>query len=146
MAAGSWLWLLAGFAVFMALMWSVYAVNRAVALRQGYEPFSLPNAALMLVVNLLLLSALTPEAPHAAADGTGASLARVVKLTAAALLASGMLVLLARRVGLWVGLYATALMSVGAIAVLPSLIFMRLAATSATTSVREAQKRKQERE
>ncbi len=52
-----YLWLVAAFALFMAAIWSVYAVNRLGQARYGYQPFSLPNAALMLVVNLLLLSA-----------------------------------------------------------------------------------------
>ena len=40
------------------LIWSVYALNQHAAARFGYEPFSLPNAAFMLVANLLLLAAL----------------------------------------------------------------------------------------
>lgn len=116
-------WLAAAFGVFMALIWSVYAVNRHAARRFGYEPFSLPNAALMLVVNLLLLSALAP----AAAPGPS----RTVMLGAATVLALGMLVVIARRVGAWLALYAVGLMAVGAMAVLPSLVFMRVAAASA---------------
>jgi hypothetical protein len=56
-----YLWLVAAFALFMAAIWSVYAVNRLGQARYGYQPFSLPNAALMLVVNLLLLSAISDE-------------------------------------------------------------------------------------
>jgi hypothetical protein len=41
-----------------------------------------------------------------------------------------MLGLLLRRVGLWLALYATLLMALGAIAILPSLVFMRLTAQS----------------
>jgi hypothetical protein len=116
--------LAAAFGVFMALIWSLYAVNRHAARRFGYEPFSLPNAALMLVANLLLLSAL---APGAADPG----LSRSVMLGAAAVLALGMLIVIARRVGLWLALYAVGLMAVGAIAVLPSLVFTRVAGAAA---------------
>ncbi len=121
-----WLWLILGFALFMALLGSVYVVNRAAAQRFGYEPFSLPNAALMLVVNLLVLSALGPAA-ETPADAASAELQQMVMLAAAAVLAGSLLVLIARRSSLWYALYAVALMSVGAVAVLPSLLFMRLA-------------------
>ena len=122
----SLLWLLLAFGVFMGLIWSVYAVNRVAARRFGYEPFSLPNAALMLVANLLLLSALRPVAESAGAvDGGGPRTA--VMLGAAAVIAAGVLVVIARRSNLWAALYAVTLMGIGAIAVLPSLIFMRIA-------------------
>ncbi|MCG6943086.1 MAG: hypothetical protein LJE69_17785 [Thiohalocapsa sp.] len=125
------LWLLLGFGVFMALIWSVYAVNRAAARRFGYEPFSLPNAALMLVANLLLLSALTPAAQAPSGD---VALRTQVMLGAAAVLALWLFVIIARRSNGWYALYAVALMSVGAIAVLPSLVFMRFAVAPAETS------------
>jgi len=124
----AWLWLLLAFGVFMALLRSVYAVNRSALRRYGYEPFSLPNAALMLVVNLLLLSALAP-AETAAAVGDGA-LRQMVMFGIAAGLALGLLVVVARRSSIWFALYAVALMSVAAIAVLPSLVFMRFAAAA----------------
>ena len=121
------LWLLLGFGVFMALIWSVYAVNRAAARRFGYEPFSLPNAALMLVANLLLLSALAPAADLPPAD---VLLRSQVMLAAAALLALGLFAVIARRANPWYALYAVTLMSVAAIAIFPSLLFMRFAAGS----------------
>jgi hypothetical protein len=123
-------WLAAAFGVFTSLMWSVYAVNRHAAGRFGYEPFSLPNAALMLLVNLLLLSALAPTAEP---DAAALDLRRTLMLAAAALLALGMLVVIGRRVGIGLALFAVGLMAVGAIAVLPSLLFTRLAAASADT-------------
>jgi hypothetical protein len=124
----AWLWLLLAFALFMALLRSVYSVNRAAVRRFGYEPFSLPNAALMLLVNLLLLSALGPVAEgQRALGGVG-----LVKLGAAGVLATGMLVVIARRTTVRYGLYAVVVMSVGAIAVLPSLLFMSMAGASPT--------------
>ncbi len=120
-------WLLLAFGVFMALIWSVYAVNRAAARRFGYEPFSLPNAALMLVANLLILSALAPDADVQPADML---LRSQMMLGAAALLALGLFAVIARRASPWYALYAVALMSVAAIAIFPSLLFMRFAAGS----------------
>jgi hypothetical protein len=122
------IWLLVGFALFMALIWSVYAVNRTAAMRFGYEPFSLPNAALMLVANLLLLSALVPVSDAEVAQG--AASAYWVKLGVALLIAGLSLVIIARRTGVLMALYAVALLSVLAIAVLPSLLFMGLAGSA----------------
>jgi hypothetical protein len=121
-------WLLLGFGVFMALIWSVHAINRSAARRYGYEPFSLPNAALMLVANLLLLSALAPAGNAAYASATGPR--TLVMLGVVAVLAAGLLVVIVRRTSLWYGLYAVALMAVGAIAVFPSLVFMHFAAAA----------------
>ena len=121
------LWLVLAFGVFMALIWSIYAVNRAAVRRFRYEPFSLPNAALMLVANLLLLSALAPAADLPPAD---VLLRSQVMLAAAALLALGLFAVIARRANPWYALYAVALMSVAAIAIFPSLLFMRFAARS----------------
>ncbi len=122
------IWLLVGFALFMALIWSVYAVNRTAAMRFGYEPFSLPNAALMLVANLLLLSALAPVSDPEVAQGAVSAL--WVKLGAALLIAGLSLVIIARRTGLLMALYTVALLSVLAIAVLPSLLFMGFAGSA----------------
>ena len=81
----------------------------------------------MLIVNLLLLSALAPAGQ--AVDGPPGT-GRIVMLAAAGLLALSMLVVIARRAGIWPALYAVGLMSIGAIAVLPSLVFMRMAAAA----------------
>jgi len=123
------IWLVLAFALFMAAIGSVYALNRFAARRYGSEPFSLPNAALMLVVNLLLLSAFS-----GVADGQGGLIqhavnepAALVKLSVAALLGLWMLAVVARRSSVWIALYAVPLMAVGSIAILPSLLFHHLA-------------------
>ena len=123
------IWLVLAFVLFMAAIGSVYALNRFAAVRYGREPFSLPNAALMLVVNLLLLSAFS-----GVADGHGNLIqaaindpATLVKLCVAALLGLWMFALVARRGSVWIALYAVPLMAVGAIAILPSLLFRQLA-------------------
>ena len=122
-------WLGLAFGVFMAALWSVYALNRLCTERYGYAPFSVPNAALMLVVNLLLLSVFSG---HPGGQGLGEALtgtdgAALFKLLAAALLALGMLVIIGWRTRAWIALYAVPLMAVGAIAILPSLLFQILA-------------------
>lgn len=114
------LWLLLAFALFMALIASVYALNRFSLKRYRTEPFSLPNAALMLVANLLLFSAFSgPDAGSEAVSG--------IKLLVAGALSLFMLVLLARRTQPLIALYAVVLMLVGSIAILPSLVFRYLA-------------------
>ncbi len=123
------IWLVLAFGLFMAAIGSVYALNRFAAGRYGSEPFSLPNAALMLVVNLLLLSAFS-----GLADGQGGLTQRaindpatLVKLSVAALLGLWMFAVIARRSSVWIAFYAVLLMAVGAIAILPSLLFRKLA-------------------
>jgi len=128
------LWLMLGlmlaFALFMAVIWSVYALNRVCVRRTGSEPFSLPNAALMLIVNLLLLSALSATTDGEtgwARIGAGQDFGALVKLTVAVGLALWLFTIVARRNGVLIALYAVPLMAVGAIAILPSLVFRYLA-------------------
>lgn len=125
------IWLVLAFGLFMAAIGSVYALNRFAAGRYGSEPFSLPNAALMLVVNLLLLSAFS-----GLADGQGGLTQRaiddpatLVKLSVAASLGVWMFAVIARRSSVWIAFYAVLLMTVGAMAILPSLLFRKLALT-----------------
>ncbi|MGB5733226.1 MAG: hypothetical protein WBM40_02130 [Thiohalocapsa sp.] len=127
------IWLVLAFALFMAVIWSVYALNRVCVRRTGSEPFSLPNAALMLVVNLLLLSALSAAADgqggfaQIAATATATQTGTLVKLIVAGALALWLFTVIARRNGVWIALYAVPLMAVAAIAILPSLVFRYLA-------------------
>jgi hypothetical protein len=129
----SLLWLVLAFLGFMALIGTVYALNRRAMMRYGTEPFSLPNAALMLLVNLLLLSALADAA--GSADPSAASIAiaslfrapALFKLLGAVALTLGMFWMIARRTSLWTACYAVPLMAVGAVVILPSLVFRYLA-------------------
>jgi hypothetical protein len=129
MSAMTVAWLGLAFGVFMAALWSVYALNRLCTARYGYAPFSVPNAALMLVVNLLLLSVLSGHPGGQGLDEAlaGTDWAASIKLLAAALLALAMLVIIGWRTRPWIALYAVPLMAVGAIAILPSLLFQILA-------------------
>jgi hypothetical protein len=119
--------LLGGLAAFMALIWSMLAVNARVTATHGYAPFALPNAALLLIAHLLFLSALS--------DGvrawTGALVAgdpvATVKTALASLIVVGMLLLLVLRSGMVAGAYATLLMTGLAPVVLFSLLFWQLA-------------------
>ena len=122
-------WVVGAFAVFMVLIGSVYALNRLSMARYGSEPFSLPNAALMLVVNLLLLSTLSGgSAPtDAAPPVVGHDLVTLIKVAIATLLSLWLFVVIARRTSLWIAVVAVPLMGVGAIAIVPSLLFRYLA-------------------
>ncbi len=123
------IWLLAAFAAFMGMIWSVYALNRMSMMRHGSEPFSLPNAALMLVVNLLLFSVLSGGIAQSDAVVSFAANdpAVLTKLGIAAALSLWLFVVIARRTSAWIALVAVPLMAVGAIAILPSLVFRYLA-------------------
>ena len=124
-------WLIVAFALFMAAIWSVHAMNRLAQARDGYQPFSLPNAALMLVANLLLLSAVSSQGDGGrglAGLFSGVEPVVSIKLAAAGVLSTFVFLVIARRTRLWIALYAVALMAVGAIAILPSLIFAQMAA------------------
>ena len=87
-------------------------------------------AALMLIVNLLLLSVLSAAADGQAGwarIGAGEDFGALVKLTVAVGLALWLFTIVARRNGVLIALYAVPLMAVGAIAILPSLVFRYLA-------------------
>jgi hypothetical protein len=112
------LWLGLGFAVFMLVLGSVHLVNRYAAGRWGYEPFSAPNTALMLVPSGLLLSLLSRRAELQALDAGG-----MVGLGVWGLFLVGLLALVTRRTNVWVGLYAALLLSVAAPVVFFALLY-----------------------
>jgi hypothetical protein len=128
MGASSLLALAIAFAVFMTLIWSVHRLNRYGSEHFGYEPFALPNAALMCVPSLLLLSAIPVLGGSPALQdlfGGEASVAGV-KLLIWALFLLAMMALLSWRTSLWVGLYGAVIMSVAAPIVLMTVLFGRL--------------------
>ena len=124
------------FTVFAAVVWSVHALNGYAGERYGYEPFAAPNAALMCIPTLLLLSVLSaPETAPGSASATfsaqgpflGAAIeAGRIKLMLAGAFVVGMLGLLSWRTNLWIGAYATLLMTAAAPVVLMSVLFQRL--------------------
>jgi hypothetical protein len=128
MNVASLLALVLAFAVFMALVWSVHRLNRYGSEHFGYEPFALPNAALMCIPSLLLLSAMPVLGGLPALHdlfGGEASVAGI-KLLIWALFLLAMLALLIWRTNLWVGLYAAVILSVAAPIVLMTVLFGRL--------------------
>lgn len=120
--------LLAGFALFMTLIAGVHALNRHARRRFGYEPLSLPNAALMCIPSLLLLSAgqsAGDAGPAAAWASEDTALA--ARLGLAAAIAGAMFALLAWRTSARVAALATPILTLAAPVVLMSLLFRRLA-------------------
>ena len=95
------LWILAAFLAFMAVIWSVHAVDDYAAVRYGYAPFALPNVLFMLIPNGLLLLVVREA-------GAGEQARLLVILAATALL--GMLLLIRSRTNGWVALFAAPMM------------------------------------
>jgi hypothetical protein len=128
MSAASFLALVLAFAGFMALIWSIHRLNRYGSDHFGYEPFALPNAALMCIPSLLLLSAMPALGDLPSLQdlfGEAASVAGV-KLVIWALFLLLMLGLLIWRTNLWVALYSSVLLSIAAPIVLMTVLFGRL--------------------
>jgi len=119
--------LFCGLALFMALIWSMLAVNARVMATHGYAPFALPNAALLLIAHLLLLSALSEGLSAWVGAVSASEPAALVKTGLAGLIVAGMLILLVLRSGVLAGVYATLVMAGLAPVVLLSLLFWRLA-------------------
>ena len=125
--------LLVGFVLFMAVIATTDAVNRFALRHHGYAPFALPNAALMTIPCLLLLSALRPlaEAPGGVAgfvvEADPEARIALVEIGLWALFTAGMIALLWWRTRAWVALYAGLLLAVAAPVLLLSLLFKRLA-------------------
>lgn len=119
---------LVAFAVFMALIWSVHRLNRYGSVHFGYEPFALPNAALMTIPTLLLVSAVSGLGglPSVDALHTGIEPAAAIKLLIWGVSLIAMLGLLSWRTNLWIGIYGATLLSIAAPVVLMTVLFARL--------------------
>jgi len=115
-------WLVLGFAAFMLLIGSVHLINRYAVERWGYEPFSAPNTALMLIPSGLLLSLPSRQAgPDTLAAGIDA--ATMVSVGIWGLFLAAMFLLIARRTNVWVALYAAPLLAVAAPLVFFALLY-----------------------
>jgi hypothetical protein len=121
--------LILAFAGFMAVVWSVHALDGYAQARYGYAPFALPNAALMCIPSLLLLSVLSaaPDAASLLALPATVDAVGQVKLAIWALFLVAMLGLLAWRTNPWIGAYAALLMALAAPVVLMTVLFQRFA-------------------
>jgi hypothetical protein len=123
------LMLLLAFAAFMLTVWSVYATNRSTLARYGYVPFSLPNAAFMLIPNGLCLTALALSrhgfqlAPAGAGSGLGLLSLVILSVVAAA----GMFYVISRRTNAWVAAYTVILLWAGGAVLIFSIGFWTLA-------------------
>jgi hypothetical protein len=116
------IWLILAFGAFMLVIASVHLINAYAASRWGYEPFSAPNTALMLIPSGVLLSLLRSGVePGAAAAGPGPAALVGGGLWVVFLL--GMLVLLARRTNLWIALYAAPLLALAAPVIFFALLY-----------------------
>lgn len=110
------LWTLAAFLAFMAIIWSVHAVDDYAAARYGYAPFAMPNLLFMLIPNGLLLMTVR--------DG-GEQPPVLMTLAGAALL--GMLLLIRAKTNGWIALFAAPLLLAGAPVLMFSVLFRGLA-------------------
>lgn len=124
-----WLWLAAGFLLFMGLIGSVHALDRYSAGRFGYRPFALPNLAFMLIPHGVLATAALGLRPGPD-PLPGISLPPGMLWTMMALGAGALIfmaVTLTRRTNSWIALVATALMTAAASVLLLSVFFRDLA-------------------
>lgn len=110
------LWILTAFLAFMAIIWSVHALDDYAVARYGYEPFAMPNVLIMLIPNGLLLMAI-PD------DGGQTQ----VLLTLAGAAMFGMLLLIRAKTNGWVALVAAPVLLFGAPVLVFSVLFRGLA-------------------
>lgn len=112
------------FLVFMALIGVIHALNRVAIERYGYEPFAPPNAALMCIPSLLLIS-VAPALPSLAVLAMPEPIV-AVKLLIWSLFLLAMFALLRWRTNLWLAAAAAPILAVAAPIVLFTILFQRL--------------------
>lgn len=113
------------FLLFMALIGAIHGLNRIAVDRYGYEPFALPNAALMCIPSLLLLS-VASALPALATTLAMPEPIVAVKLLIWALFLVGLFALLSWRTNGWLAGFAALILAVAAPIVLFSILFQRL--------------------
>jgi hypothetical protein len=106
---------IAAFAVFMGLIWSVHRLDAYARTRYGYAPFALPNVLFMLIPHGLLLMAIQGGERQELL----ATLAGIGML--------GVLILIKARTNGWIALYAAPLQLVAAPLLLFAVLFWVLA-------------------
>ncbi|MGA7978799.1 MAG: hypothetical protein WCA32_01065 [Chromatiaceae bacterium] len=116
------------FLVFMLTVGSVYAINRYALARFAYVPFSLPNAAFMLIPNGLWLAALA-LARHDTqlAPMLGGDIGLLPLLVVSCIAAVWMFLVISRRTNGWIGAYAVSLLWIGAVVLVFTIGFWTLA-------------------
>ena len=110
------LWILVAFLAFMAIIWSVYALDDYAAARFGYAPFAMPNVLFMLIPNGLLLLAI----------GYGGEQAHIFVVLAGAV-ALGMFLLIRAKTNGWVALFVAPMLLCCAPVLVFSVLFRGLA-------------------
>ncbi len=126
-----WLWLAAGFLLFMALIGSAHTLDRYCAGRYGYRPFALPNLTFMLIPHGLLLTAVA-SLGKAADPLPGIAVPPGASWVLAGLgigVLVFMLITLTRRTSAWIGVAAAVLMTGAASVLLFSVFFRELSET-----------------
>ena len=113
------------FLLFMALIGAIHGLNRVAVDRYGYEPFAPPNAALMCIPSLLLLSVVSALASPATTPAMAEPMV-AVKLLIWAVFLAAMFVLLRSRTNVWLAGIAASILAVAAPIVLFTVLFQRL--------------------
>jgi hypothetical protein len=111
----------------MLTIWSVYAINRYALARFAYVPFSLPNAAFMLIPNGLWLAALALAGHAQLAPVLGGDIGLLPLLIVSCIAAVWMFLVISRRTNGWIGAYAVSLLWIGAVVLVFTIGFWTLA-------------------
>lgn len=112
------------FLLFMAMIRVIHGLNRYAAGRYGYEPFASPNAALMCIPSVLLLTSFS-TLPSLATLGPAEPLL-VLKLVVWLLFLGAMFLLIRWRTTLWIAGIAAPILAIAAPVVLLTVLFQRL--------------------
>lgn len=107
--------ILVAFVAFMAIIWSVYALDDYAVARFGYAPFAMPNVLFMLIPHGLLLMVIRDggEQPQVLATLAGAAML-------------GMFLLIRAKTKGWVALIAAPMLLFGAPVLVFSVLFRGL--------------------
>jgi hypothetical protein len=112
------LWILAAFLAFMAIIWSVHALDDYAIARYGYAPFAMPNLLFMSIPSgLLLLTILNGD--------SGMQTQVLVTLAGAAML--GIFLLIKARTNGWIALFVAPMLLVFSPVLALSVLFRSLA-------------------
>ena len=110
------LWILGAFVAFVAFIWSVHTIDDYALIRYGYAPFAMPNVLFMLIPNSLLLFSIR----------NGSEQGQLLVVLAGTEML-GMLLLVRSRTNLWIALFASLALAVGAPLLFFSVLFRGMA-------------------
>jgi hypothetical protein len=112
------LWTLAAFLAFMAIVWSVHALDDYAMARYGYAPFAMSNLLFMSIPSGLLLLVVRE-------GGAGMQTRVLVTLVGAAML--GIFLLVKARTNGWIALFVAPMLLVFSPVLVFSVLFRSLA-------------------